>query len=753
MINADEHKKLLAQVAELEKNSVNYFDVEKEFFLIDSNNLAEVKTRFYGYSIQATGIYEQDNLTEDAVKNLDGRGCYVYVEARDGKITIKQDLNGCWGIYLFRHGDYFALSNSFFRLLDHVKFKYPLTVNRDYCHYLLLVSYASYSYSETPVNEIELVDRSAILHIDEKKNLEVELIDYREHTLSVDSQDGIAALDRWVELWGKVFRGIAQQTKFIKADLSGGFDTRLSFTLLLHSGVNLNDMQIFSEKSDLHTFAEDYAIASEIAAHWNFKLNQTLPAREAMLYSIDDIFNLNLYSIQTFSLLHRFWGRKFAYKLYGIGGSGGETIRNYWYVSPKELMNKESYRANRYSAGLSRKLLNSIETILKSGFRAAKEKHKVQDPDSPYIPQYLYSETGCRHHFGKGALYAYLANNVVTSSPLIDPEIRTLRLNTGECSDSNLLTAMIFNRYAPDLLKFPFQGQRSIAPETIAYAQKLNELFPCRLSTENNKEIFNLQPRDLQVEKFLAEGKKNNPNLPANFGENCLKAMFESSKTYGLFTQSFDEELYRHAAASYYGKNIFYKSRPMYSIVGITRVLEDVGISKRNHSPYRDMRRFLEQDFCKIPDENAAQIVVDKFKNYFMARADIQLVPKELGDLKIVSVSDDKADVSNPDWFNKVGGIGYVITSYVGKLEFVAKATVDGEITLKLRGMDIHETDYKSKRLPYWIDYTKLTVNGKVIFDKLTPAWHDNSYVYNMNVKANDEIKIQVEWLPHRSDV
>ena len=32
MINVEEHKKLLAQVTELEKNSVNYFDVEKEFF-------------------------------------------------------------------------------------------------------------------------------------------------------------------------------------------------------------------------------------------------------------------------------------------------------------------------------------------------------------------------------------------------------------------------------------------------------------------------------------------------------------------------------------------------------------------------------------------------------------------------------------------------------------------------------------------------------------------------------------------------
>ncbi|MBR6712324.1 MAG: hypothetical protein IKI76_04925 [Selenomonadaceae bacterium] len=53
----------MAQVAELEKNSVNYFDVEKEFFLIDSDNLLQVRPKLYGYSIQRTGIYEDDDLT------------------------------------------------------------------------------------------------------------------------------------------------------------------------------------------------------------------------------------------------------------------------------------------------------------------------------------------------------------------------------------------------------------------------------------------------------------------------------------------------------------------------------------------------------------------------------------------------------------------------------------------------------------------------------------------------------------------
>ena len=132
----------------------------------------------------------------------------------------------------------------------------------------------------------------------------------------------------------------------------------------------------------------------------------------------------------------------------------------------------------------------------------------------------------------------------------------------------------------------------------------------------------------------------------------------------------------------------------------------------------------------------------------FTARVDIKLVPEtEDANFKIVSVSDDKADVLKPDWMQK-GGIGYQIQSYAGKLEIVAKATADGQIKLELKGLDVRDTKDNSKRVPYWLDYSNLTINGK-IFDKPTPAWHDKPYRYTLNVKAGEEIKLQVLWLPH----
>jgi len=141
---------------------------------------------------------------------------------------------------------------------------------------------------------------------------------------------------------------------------------------------------------------------------------------------------------------------------------------------------------------------------------------------------------------------------------------------------------------------------------------------------------------------------------------------------------------------------------------------------------------------------------VDKFPPYVTSRMDIKLQSTK-GDFQILSMSDNQAEVIKPTWLQK-GGIGYQIQSYAGKMEFVAKATADGKINLNLLGLDVRDPKDNSKRIPYWIDYTKLTVNGKSIIDKRTPAWHDKVYRYNMDVKAGEEIKIQVEWLPHRSD-
>ena len=131
---------------------------------------------------------------------------------------------------------------------------------------------------------------------------------------------------------------------------------------------------------------------------------------------------------------------------------------------------------------------------------------------------------------------------------------------------------------------------------------------------------------------------------------------------------------YYYVAKSYVDI-VFGRERRLYTIVGITRVLEDIEISQRNHLPYRDIQRFSEQDFCQIHKEDFQ--LPDKLKSYLTARIDIKLFCAD--DFKILSVSDSKAVVSKPAWLQK-SGFGYVIHSYIGELEITAEAVADGQI-------------------------------------------------------------------------
>ena len=141
-----------------------------------------------------------------------------------------------------------------------------------------------------------------------------------------------------------------------------------------------------------------------------------------------------------------------------------------------------------------------------------------------------------------------------------------------------------------------------------------------------------------------------------------------------------------------------------------------------------------------------------KFLPYLTARIDVKLATTEGGDFKILSISDKQAGVQKPAWLQN-DGVGYQIQSYAGSMKLIAQATAAGKIQLRLRGLDVRESNDMTKRIPYWIDYTQLIVNGKTIFDKVTPAWCDKTFNYNLDVRAGEEIEIQTDWLPHSGDV
>ena len=178
----------------------------------------------------------------------------------------------------------------------------------------------------------------------------------------------------------------------------------------------------------------------------------------------------------------------------------------------------------------------------------------------------------------------------------------------------------------------------------------------------------------------------------------------------------------------------------VYNILAIRRISDTMENTRSSYQRLRKVQPLLNE--YNVPD---------KFRPYVTARIDIKFM-STAGEFEIFYVSDEKATVWKPKWYQD-GGTAYQIQSYAGKIEIQAKAAVNGKIHLQLKGLHVRNPEDSSKLVPHWIDYTKLVVDDKILFEGRTPAWHDRPYFCELEAKAGAEIKIQIEWLPHKSDV
>lgn len=730
--------------------SENYFDVEKEFFLITSDNLQEAKTRFYGYSVQESGIYENDNLTEEAAAGLNGCGAYLYVEVKDGKIKIRQDFNGSYAVYLYRNGDYFALSNSFLRLLEYVKTRFPLSFNRDYANYHLATWYSNHiAYSDTLIKEIQTLERDIVIEIDiQEKTLAFHKIDYKESSLWINSAEGLEVLDRWFLRWTRIFRKLKEKTDQIQVDLSGGFDTRIMFLLMLQSGIDLNEICVGSINDDLYTHREDFKIASEIAEYYGFGLNHEVFKSSGLSYSVEDALNLSLYLKMGFHKEMHFKRAKYEWKRYRVSGAGGESVRAYYSMTAQAFREQVCREANQYSKSIQEDMVVSIKSLVDDAYQVMKEKHHITDDNSTDYPLYLFQEIDNRAHFGKGVLEDYFSNTF-NMNPYIDPDLLRLRLNDPECKDNNLLMAVMYVRYCPKLLDYRF-ARGGMDSETVKFAQKINEKFGDFKRTESNEagedSVFHVNVWDEKVAELISASP--NRLFPVDAPERYLKSVFDSVGLRKLFATCFDEEIYCLADAFYRKKGVYHPMRYCYSVIAVAKAIEDV-IAARAASPHtlvEDMERYIHENYYE-PEESRKLIL--RLEDYLTARMDFQLLGDGHPDFEVVSVSDSRALVSMPGWIQE-NGTGYMVESYAGSIDLSFRSSVGGDLKIWVRGRNVLGED--GNRIAYWFNYRNIRFNDNPVSEAEGIVWHDKPIFLNYSIKAGEIVRFHAEWMPYRGD-
>ena len=80
--------------------------------------------------------------------------------------------------------------------MEYMSRRARLTLNRDYANHYLIMGYYSHAYSETFINEIELLPRDVVVKIDiSSRTLSTERINYGENTVRLNSAEGMKILD------------------------------------------------------------------------------------------------------------------------------------------------------------------------------------------------------------------------------------------------------------------------------------------------------------------------------------------------------------------------------------------------------------------------------------------------------------------------------------------------------------------------------------------------------------------------------
>lgn len=731
--------------------------LENEFFIIDSNNL-DVETKLYGYIITENSIITNKDVPFDEEYDEMG-GSYVYLLNDNDELIIKQDIWGSYGLYLFKKDNYFAISNSFLKLVEYIKELYPLTMNFIYANAFLSADLCSISYKETLINEIEVLPRHVEIVIDQfQKKLKFNYLDFQEKTVDLDSKEGMDILDNWFYKWTSFIRFLKTNTNNISVDLSGGFDTRVILTLILNSNIDLNFIRFNSiHDSNAHGHAEDYKIASEISKFFNFKLNEgRINAEEDIFKDLDTTLNISLYSKLGFHKQMHFKFSKTTKPLFTITGNG--NIRDY----PNQYTNDFKKTLIDRAYDFSPETYEDTELLLENALTVIKDKFNVKDYYSKELPEIHYRETRNRFHNARVAIEQFISNEFEIS-PLLDHNLYKLNVISEEYKDDQALIAMIFLRYCPKVLNFDFEGKRYIKKETISLVKKLNEKYPfvkrdyeLISEPENNTLNLNYCPASINREK-------RDFNEPREF----IKKVFLSKSFKHRYMSIFPQKTYYKMVDDIKHKDYYPLSNAL-TAISIIRILNCVEYSQNKlydlensfFKSFLSNKEFKEYTFASYFNElfsnsqlknnnveNEMKLdndMINKYAKYLTARIDVKNKGSSNNEVIISNISDKNCSITSPYWFNDDSGKGEVITSRNGELNFKIKFKNDGILDLILRGVDFR--DSSNNRLPIYINYNYLEIDNAVIFNNEHIICHDKPYKFSINIKDNQEVYVKIKW-------
>lgn len=458
--------------------------VDENIFVYTSDMIDMVNNKLFGFilidNILTNNAEDVSQFTADKIEH-DASGAYILFKREGSDIKIFRDNMGLCQLFYYRDADFWAISNSLWKLTEKLKNKVLLTINEQVAESLIVSRMMHIGIGESLINEIKTVPIFAKVWINSNNQLVIEN-DYRlKNRIELDSSNAMQLIDEWISKWGRIYKGLQLGGWNMKVELSGGFDSRTTFSILKAAGVDFAapNVQVQSslpkEKVAREHFREDYEIASDIATNLGIDLYTEVNFDGV---DIPEPEYDNMHRLIMEDGVNQFINPKKLYKetLIRVGGHLGETFRGYWNIKvPIEFSLKSI--DNEVTIGATNCLLNSIDKAI--------EATGNKDIEAYINSEYLLMETLDVIFFGRQIQRANLSN-IIMLSPFMDFSVRGI--DVGEVK-REVLYVIIMLRTCPELLNYPFDREQKFSKESIAFAKELCRKYPSQVSFDHIKPI------------------------------------------------------------------------------------------------------------------------------------------------------------------------------------------------------------------------------------------------------------------------
>lgn len=570
------------------------------FFVITSENVCQIKkSHLFGFFIAKNKCYKNcdlDNTDETIIEN-GGHGLYIYLKKNGSDIQVFWDDTGSICLYVYEDCDYWAFSNSFWLLCDEVTREHQITLDERFAMHYINVTLASLSVRNTLAKEIKVVPLHSVISIKGiKLSIKSKPVQKEFFCCPIDSEEALSIIDEWIEDWTQLIHTIAGSGYSIGVDLTGGFDSRVSFSLAMASRIDLNakNVCVLSHEpvtpGEIYRHTEDYDIAGKICRYYGIELNKDVKGITKSLTG-KQAFDLSWHSFLGFHKEAYFSSLYNVVPRFGIPGSFGEPVRGKIRDFDRWFGMCDCIGARNSAVFSYLELADSINEV--------ERRNELNDKYTTLVN--LYINTWNRYHFGLAAFKKSCRNEYILA-PLSDRRLLRISVDKG---DKDLIYAVIMMRTCPEILKFPFARGENFSAETLNMAEQINSRKRLNLHITDSK---------IDLDSLGDAGFEEVPCETSTDASEILERLFKDEKNQKNFLDRFGvvgEEIYHKMWDKYRNTPLLYPESMLVPIVAVMRMIQyekDSSAYNNHRVLYKQQSVILEELIEKYPDSKRLKI-------------------------------------------------------------------------------------------------------------------------------------------------